>query len=93
MALYSDGVLLISNPYAASVAYVDQMLEYDMGCRYEPKNKPAPKPVSSWAAWELLPARPIPGAILIVLLEARHSINRERPEAINHHGLEFISGY
>ena len=39
MALYADGCLLASKPYAASGAYIDRMSDFCGGCRYDPKAK------------------------------------------------------
>ena len=43
MALYADGGLLGSKPYAASGAYINRMSDYCRGCAYEPKTKLGPK--------------------------------------------------
>jgi deoxyribodipyrimidine photolyase-related protein len=37
MALYGDGGLFASKPYAASGKYIDRMSDYCKGCRYSPK--------------------------------------------------------
>jgi len=37
MALYADGGLLASKPYAASGSYVSRMSDYCKTCRYDPK--------------------------------------------------------
>ena len=42
MALFADGGLLASKPYAASGAYIDRMSDYCAGCRYDPKIKLGP---------------------------------------------------
>ena len=42
MALYADGGLLASKPYAASGAYIDRMSDYCGKCRYDPKAKSGP---------------------------------------------------
>jgi deoxyribodipyrimidine photolyase-related protein len=39
MALYADGGLLGSKPYAASGAYIDRMSDYCPDCPYSPKIK------------------------------------------------------
>lgn len=39
MALFADGGLLASKPYAASGAYIDRMSDYCSSCRYDPKVK------------------------------------------------------
>jgi deoxyribodipyrimidine photolyase-related protein len=38
MALYGDGGVLASKPYAASGKYVQRMSDYCTGCRYDPKD-------------------------------------------------------
>lgn len=43
MALYADGGLLASKPYAASGAYIDRMSDYCTGCAYDPKSKKGEK--------------------------------------------------
>ncbi len=39
MALYADGGIFASKPYAASGAYIDRMSDYYSGCRYQEKLK------------------------------------------------------
>jgi len=39
MALYADGGLLSSKPYAASGAYINRMSDYCSQCIYNPKSK------------------------------------------------------
>jgi len=42
MALFADGGMLASKPYAASAAYLDRMSDYCAGCAYSPKKKLGP---------------------------------------------------
>jgi deoxyribodipyrimidine photolyase-related protein len=42
MALFADGGVLASKPYAASGAYIDRMSDYCGPCRYDPKQKTGP---------------------------------------------------
>jgi deoxyribodipyrimidine photolyase-related protein len=43
MALFADGGVLGSKPYAASGAYIDRMSDYCGACRYDPKIRIGPK--------------------------------------------------
>ena len=43
MALYADGGLLASKPYAASGAYINRMSDYCSGCAFDPKEKDGAK--------------------------------------------------
>ncbi len=43
MALFADGGVFGSKPYAASGAYIDRMSNYCGGCAYDPKLKAGPK--------------------------------------------------
>ncbi len=42
MALYADGGVLASKPYAASGRYIDRMSDYCAGCRYDPQRATGP---------------------------------------------------
>ncbi len=42
MALFADGGIMGSKPYAASGAYIDRMSDYCAGCRYKVKLKAGP---------------------------------------------------
>lgn len=42
MALFADGGIMGSKPYAASGAYIDRMSDYCAGCRYQVKLKAGP---------------------------------------------------
>jgi len=42
MAIFADGGLLASKPYAASGAYIDRMSDYCSGCAYDVKQKSGP---------------------------------------------------
>ncbi len=43
MAIFADGGLMASKPYAASGAYIDRMSDYCGGCRYDPAVKTGPR--------------------------------------------------
>jgi deoxyribodipyrimidine photolyase-related protein len=43
MAIYADGGMLASKPYAASGAYIDRMSDYCGACAHDPKLKTGPK--------------------------------------------------
>ncbi len=43
MALYGDGGIMASKPYAASGKYIDRMSNFCGGCRYDPKLTTGPK--------------------------------------------------
>ncbi|MFY8100645.1 MAG: cryptochrome/photolyase family protein, partial [Allorhizobium sp.] len=43
MALYGDGGVMASKPYAASGKYIDRMSDFCGGCRYDPKLTTGPK--------------------------------------------------
>ncbi|SFG30731.1 cryptochrome/photolyase family protein [Methylobacterium gossipiicola] len=43
MALFADGGLMSSKPYAAGGAYIDRMSDYCGGCAYSPKVKQGPR--------------------------------------------------
>ncbi len=43
MALFADGGVMASKPYAASGAYIDRMSDYCAGCRFKPGVKLGPK--------------------------------------------------
>ena len=42
MAIFADGGVMASKPYAASGAYIDRMSDYCGSCRYDPKLKSGP---------------------------------------------------
>lgn len=42
MALFADGGMLASKPYAASGAYIDRMSDYCSGCAYDVRSKNGP---------------------------------------------------
>ncbi len=43
MAIFADGGVMASKPYAASGAYIDRMSDYCKGCGYDVKTKLGPK--------------------------------------------------
>jgi deoxyribodipyrimidine photolyase-related protein len=42
MAIYADGGIIASKPYAASGSYIDRMSDYCAGCRYKVKERSGP---------------------------------------------------
>ena len=42
MAIFADGGLMASKPYAAGGAYIDRMSDYCRGCRFDPKVRSGP---------------------------------------------------
>ena len=55
MALFADGGLLASKPYAASGAYIDRMSDYCKSCAYSVKLKAGPKACPfNYLYWDFL---------------------------------------
>jgi deoxyribodipyrimidine photolyase-related protein len=96
MALYADGGLLASKPYAASAAYVNRMSDYCRGCAYNPTVKLGLRACPfNYLYWHFLIAnesrlRSNPRLGMPYRMLAR--MDDERKQAIMQQAQEFLAG-
>ncbi|PPD40782.1 MAG: cryptochrome/photolyase family protein [Methylocystis sp.] len=96
MAIFADGGLLASKPYAASGAYIDRMSDYCKSCAYDVKAKTGPKACPfNYLYWnffmenrERLPITPR----LAMPLKTLDAMSAERRHEIRRDAAAFLGG-
>jgi deoxyribodipyrimidine photolyase-related protein len=94
MALFADGGIMASKPYAASGAYIDRMSDYCTDCAFSPKEKLGPKACPfNYLYWDFLARnRPVLGSNQRLAMPYRTLavMPFERREAISEQAQAFL---
>lgn len=96
MALFADGGVLASKPYAASGAYINRMSDYCKSCRFDPKEKEGPNACPfNYLYWDFLmrnEQRLAGNPRLAMPYRNLKKMNRERRDVIRRDARRFLEG-
>ena len=96
MALFADGGVMASKPYAASGAYIDRMSDYCARCAYDPKLKAGPKACPfNYLYWDFLirnEARLKSNPRMAMPYRTLAKMEPDRKADITRHAAKFLDG-